>query len=793
MGFALIHSYCPGTMLKRLVLPLLLFFAAPAALAQYALQFGAAVATDGDAVYVGEGRNLLQSGSVFMFTPDGNGGWQSSGALQASDPIESGNGFGRSIAIAGTVMVVGAPLVNAVYVFERQGGAWTEMARLHVADAANLGTQVATDGTHVIAAAAGNRDGGEGVHAWRRSPQGWISSGALTSSLEGRTQFGASLDMGGGRLAVGAPGASGRKGAVELFSFADGMWHSEAVAAWDAGTDGDALGSSILLEEYHMVVGMPGRDGRKGAAGIFFHNSENGSWEYRYKLEPFDSKGNESFGSSLAFDGSAVWVGAPGYGESNGALYRFTIDDETMRMGGTQLVQPADLQYRSGFGGAIAVSAGMAVVGSTGHDNFEGAAFPAVSSPDGWAFGSPVYSDSGVFASVTGGQVQCMEGEAGEFDCADVDMVSFLSRSDVGAKRGIQMNDLWGWTDPDTGIEYVIAGRTDGTSFISLADPENPRYLGDLPHTASGHRSLWRDMKTYGHHVYIVADGAGAHHMQIFDLHRLRDVGEPQTFTEDAIYRGVFSTHNLFINEETGFAYAVGSDSGGETCGGALHMADLKKNPLEPEFVGCFNEPRTGRNGSGATHDVQCVVYRGPDTDYAGKEVCLSANGTALSIADVTDKSNPYGISIAEYPNTAYTHQGWLSEDHRYFYLNDEGDEASEIVDATRTMVFDLTDLDEPVLAKEYFADNSAIDHDLYIKGNLMYQTNYLAGLRIIDISDPANPVEVGSFDTVPYGPNDNSPVLGAWSSYPYFKSGVIAVTSGREGVFFLKKREVDL
>jgi len=274
---------------------------------------------------------------------------------------------------------------------------------------------------------------------------------------------------------------------------------------------------------------------------------------------------------------------------------------------------------------------------------------------------------------------------------------------------------------------------------------------------------------------------------------RDRDVTSPQTFDEDNIYKGVFSSHNLFINEETGFAYAVGSDSGGETCGGALHMMDLKADPLYPEFVGCFNEPRTGRNGSGTTHDVQCVVYRGPDTDYAGQEVCLSANGTALSIADVTDKANPVGISVAEYPNTAYTHQGWLTEDHRFFYLNDEGDEASEIVDATRTMIFDLTDLDEPVLAGEYFADNSAIDHDLYIKGNMMYQTNYLAGLRLIDISDPENPVEVGSFDTVPYGPNDNSPVLGAWSSYPYFESGIIVVTSGREGVFFLKKQEIDL
>lgn len=762
--------------------------------AQYALQFGAAVASDGESVYAGEGRNLLQNGSVFVYGMDDAGTWQLTHQIQASDPVESGNGFGRSMAIEGDLMVVGAPLVGAVYVFGRGAdGTWTEQAKFTAEGAEDLGARVATNGTHILAAATGGRSGDASVHAWTRSGDDWISAGELISSVDGRTGFGSALAISGDHAAVGASFWEGRKGAVEMFSFGDGAWASQSVVTMDTGIEGDGLGSSLILEEGHMVVGMPGHDGRKGAAALFFRNPDSGAWEYQYKLEPFDSQGNELFGASLAFAGSTVWVGAPGYGAQNGAVYRFEIDENSMRMGATELVQAADLQFRSGFGGAVAVHGNAAVVGSQGHDNFEGAAFPYHAADGAWMEGNPVFSDSGVFASVTGGKVDCEDGEAGDFGCEEVDMMSFLTRGDVGAKRGIQMSDVWGWTDPETGVEYAIIGRTDGTSFVSLANPEAPRYLGDLPHTASGNRSLWRDMKTYRNYVYIVADGAGAHHMQIFDLTRLRDVTRPQTFDEDNIYRGVYSSHNLFINEESGFAYAVGSDSGGETCGGALHMMDLSADPLNPRFVGCFNEPRTGRNGSGATHDVQCVVYRGPDSDYAGQEICLSANGTALSIADVTDKANPVGISVAEYPNTAYTHQGWLTEDHRFFYLNDEGDEASEIVDATRTMIFDLTDLDEPVLAGEYFADNSAIDHDLYIKGNLMYQTNYLAGLRLIDISDPENPVEVGSFDTVPYGPNDNSPVLGAWSSYPYFESGVIVVTSGREGVFFLKKKEIDL
>ena len=454
---------------------------------------------------------------------------------------------------------------------------------------------------------------------------------------------------------------------------------------------------------------------------------------------------------------------------------------------------PADLQYRSSFGGAMAANDRVAVVGARGHDNFEGVAFPYAAGEDGWIQGDPIYNESAEFASVTGGTVQCEDGEADAFTCSDVDMVSFLTRGDIGARRGIQVNDVWGWEDPETNREYALVGRTDGTSFIDLTDPNNPIYIGDLPKTATANRSLWRDIKVYKDHAFIVSDGAGAHHMQVFDLRQLRDVQNPPVeFKETALYKGIYSSHNIIINEETGYAYAVGSDSGGETCGGALHMINIQ-DPTNPTFAGCFADTRTGRRGTGSTHDAQCVIYHGPDLEYRGREICLSSNGTALSIADVTDKDNPVAISVAEYPNVAYTHQGWLTEDHRYFYLNDEGDEASGLVEATRTLIFDLTELDEPEVAGEYLGPTSAIDHNLYIRGNLMYQTNYVEGLRIVDITDPENPTEVGFFDTVPYGKNDNSPVLGAWSNYPFFKSGVIVVTSGREGVFFLKKKKVDI
>ncbi|MDX1547822.1 MAG: choice-of-anchor B family protein, partial [Rhodothermales bacterium] len=171
--------------------------------------------------------------------------------------------------------------------------------------------------------------------------------------------------------------------------------------------------------------------------------------------------------------------------------------------------------------------------------------------------------------------------------------------------------------------------------------------------------------------------------------------------------------------------------------------------------------------------------------------VCFGSNETALSIADVTDKDAPVVLAKATYPKIAYAHQGWLTEDHRYFYMNDEGDEMTGLVDGTRTLIWDLADLEDPVLVKEHVSENRAVDHNLYIRGNLMYQSNYVSGLRIYDVSDPENPQLVGFFDTVP---GEDTPVFsGSWSNYPYFQSGLVVVTSMREGVFVLKRKDVDI
>ena len=365
-------------------------------------------------------------------------------------------------------------------------------------------------------------------------------------------------------------------------------------------------------------------------------------------------------------------------------------------------------------------------------------------------------------------QTPCENGMAGEYPCNGYDLQSFISLEEMDGIRG---NDSWGWTDPDNGNEYAIMGLKNGTAFIDISDPINPIYLGKLPtHTGE---SIWRDIKVYENHAFIVSE-ASNHGMQVFDLTRLRNVpSPPETFTEDAHYDGFGSSHNIAINEESGYAYSVGDN----TFSGGAHFIDIS-DPINPTAAG-------GYSGDGYTHDAHIVIYNGPDTDYIGKEIYVGSNEDRVVIVDVTDKNNPQHIASVSYPNFSYTHQGWLTEDFSYYILGDEADEI-DFGFNTKTIILDLTDLDNPIHSFDYNGPTLATDHNGYVKGDLFYLANNAAGLRVIDISDISNGnmTEIGYFDSHPI--NDFAGYEGIWSTYPYFESGNIVI-SDREGFLVVK------
>jgi len=387
------------------------------------------------------------------------------------------------------------------------------------------------------------------------------------------------------------------------------------------------------------------------------------------------------------------------------------------------------------------------------------------------------------------------------YECLDYDLMGHVSLEEMDAEAG---NDCWGWTDVMTGREYAIMGVNNGTVFVDITDPTNPIYLGKLP-TATVDSS-WRDMKVYNDHVYIVSEATN-HGLQVFDLKKLRGLESAKTFVSDFLYNQYGQAHNIAINEETGHAYTAGARSRG------IHVLDLS-NPVSPELV--LEAPDFGYS-----HDVQTVIYNGPDIDYKGKEVYIGSNEDKVILVDITNKNEPKLISEFFYDHQ-YTHQAWLTTDHKYALLGDEADETTGFPDydllpdaQTRTIVIDLTDLDNPKHHFDYLSQNKAIDHNGYVKGTNFFLASYTAGLRVIDILniDQKSISEIGFFNTFndhhdhdhgkvktsKFGqdPGDHTGIKGgsdafngAWSVYPYFKSENIIVSDINSGLFIVKKQD---
>lgn len=374
------------------------------------------------------------------------------------------------------------------------------------------------------------------------------------------------------------------------------------------------------------------------------------------------------------------------------------------------------------------------------------------------------------------GQTPCFGGFAGEYPCNNYDLLSHIPVSTLANASGNpEGSDVWGWTDPDTGKEYAIAAMTNSTAFVDVTNPVNPVFLGRIDSNAGN--NFWRDVKIYANYAFIVADDVGEHGMQIFDLTRLRNITNPESMNPDVVYDDVTSCHNIIINEATAIAYLVGCN----TFNGGPNFVDVS-DPLNPVNLG-------GYATDGYTHDAQVVTYSGLDTDYTGKEILVGSNENKVVILDVTNKSNVVKVSEFDYPQISYTHQGWFTEDQRYFLLGDEDDELDFGLN-TRTLVFNFEDLDAPTLINTYFGPTTAIDHNGYVKGTDFFMASYRAGMRVLDISNIGSEdnqlTEIGYFDTYPT--NNETAFNGAWSVYPYFASGSIIINDIERGLFVIRK-----
>jgi choice-of-anchor B domain-containing protein len=355
------------------------------------------------------------------------------------------------------------------------------------------------------------------------------------------------------------------------------------------------------------------------------------------------------------------------------------------------------------------------------------------------------------------------------FSADGIELLSWISLPDFDLATGsanANGNSCWGYVSP-ANREYAIMGLEDGTAFVEITTPTAPVVAAFIP----GPQSLWRDMKTYQNFCYAISEGGSG--IQVMNMYNIDGTTNRVTLQGIVTADGsipTLATHTLFVDEVSGFLYRCGGGNNG------LRIYSLA-NPAVPAFVGQWTDRYV--------HECQVLTYTsGP---YAGKQIAFVCSGgfnqTGLDILDVTNKASIINLTPNRifWSNPGYSHQLWLTPDRQFAYLNDELDEDNFNL-PTRTIIINTQSLELASVVGEFTNNNPAIGHNLYVKDNLIFESNYTSGLRIFCNDNPMAPVEIGYFDTRPE--SEGATFNGLWNNWPFFPSGVVIGSDIERGLF---------
>lgn len=320
-----------------------------------------------------------------------------------------------------------------------------------------------------------------------------------------------------------------------------------------------------------------------------------------------------------------------------------------------------------------------------------------------------------------------------------------------------QYSAIWGYTAPN-GREYAILGCFDGTSFIDITDTTNIREVDFLPVPSGVSGSAWREMKTYSHYCYIVSESDDSK-VQIVDM----------LFLPDSIrYVGLSDipghTRTHSISQSGPYIYLNGGNSSLE---GGIAVLDLSVNPELPVLRGKWNEMYV--------HDSRIIN----DTIWA----CNIDDGK-VSIIDARNKDSLRTIrnwTNSPFPNAP--HNIALSENRNFAFVTDE---VFSFSDPGKLKVWDVSDLGNITYLTSFVPHQfeHAVVHNVEIYQNFAFLAYYMAGVKVLDLSNPANPVEVGWYDTYP---ESNSSGTGCWGVYYFPASKIIVASDIKRGLFVLR------
>ncbi len=314
-----------------------------------------------------------------------------------------------------------------------------------------------------------------------------------------------------------------------------------------------------------------------------------------------------------------------------------------------------------------------------------------------------------------------------------------------GNPAGFHYASCWGYVA--NGREYAIIGHYAGTTVYDITDP--PAIINKGTITGPGSFYNYREMKTYSHYLYIVSEGGQG--VQIVDLQYLPD---SLHFVKSYTFAGYTQSHS--ISQDGRYLYS----NGGNYNNGGVFILDL----LDPE-----NPVKRGQWGTRYIHD--CFIKN--DTIYGA-----SVYNGYLVMLDARNKDSIKFIREFTYPG-AVTHNAWTTSDRRYLVTTDEGG-------SNHAKIWNITDITNQIQVADITPyDGASMVHNAYIRGDSLYLAHYRAGVIVLNIQNPAAPVEVGHYDTYP-GLNSTA-YQGCWNVYPFLPSGKIIASDIATGLYVLK------
>lgn len=389
----------------------------------------------------------------------------------------------------------------------------------------------------------------------------------------------------------------------------------------------------------------------------------------------------------------------------------------------------------------------------------------------------------------------CDNGNAGVLPCSNMDLLSHMAHADI-SRPTTSANDVWGFADLNTGREYVLVGFNIGTAVIDVTDPELPREVGFI----DGQNATWRDIKvlqTYDPteqrwkaYAYVTTDGS-SDGLFVIDM-----TGLPQSVSRAGYFSDYSSAHNVFstsVDYGTGVPLAGSNPTlviAGSSISGGQYRSYSLADPAAPAYVGGaasaadYMHDAASMRITDSRKDTQCVSA----VDVC--EVLFDFNENTVDVWDISNAASPQRLSRTPYANARYTHSGWPSEDGMFVFFHDELDEQALGLNTT-LRILSLASLATPALVGSWTGPTRAIDHNGFVRGNRYYMSNYRRGLTVLDISNPAAPVEVGLMDTYPS--SDNPGFFGAWGAYPFLPSRTVAISDINTGLYLVADRTLDV